>query len=606
MLLGGLKPIRSRLCLDIFTIAALGYATFTKPTHVFSLFHVSLNSLILVLACLLTLITAGLTKRWTISFFLLPIITLQIVREFLEQSCCNEVVNETLIMNTTIVCTACTSTFTSIILFLIKIVSVSLIVVSVILSILFPAVEISQPKGKYNVGIIDLHLPVIFDEEKIKRHKLDIHHPGDNEDSIINGNVNANGSVSVKLLYPTHENTEHDVPYFNTDTAKLVCEALMAVAPRPLNKLQWILHTWQLSKIKSKRNAKPIVVLMEKEEDKNGDDDDATANEEKKIPYKEHGSKIPIVLFSHGLTGNTSIYSYQGMNLASNGYFVVLLDHSDGSAIGMKKRNGTFLHYDSSIGDFSKESATKYVRARRKQADHRATELLAATFALRTLNASNVIIPELEKVGVSFADKLDLHNIMIGGHSFGAATALTVAARRPDLFKGVIAHDPALDWMTDDARKILFCEKRFVGSILRKYIGGTGGYENDTASGNDEEVPKPKDLVMKNPSIHDLDLLFLYSHQWKRLGWGEYAHILDMFRRGQLGSQNNPVSECSFIHNANHSEFSDSCMMIPLWLARKTGVTGSRNPHETAEEIGERTVDFLTEVHKKHESKKIN
>ena len=59
------------------------------------------------------------------------------------------------------------------------------------------------------------------------------------------------------------------------------------------------------------------------------------------------------------------------------------------------------------------------------------------------------------------------------GHSYGACTSLTAASRRPDLVSSVIAHEPAFDWMPDDARRELFAEHKLVGGP-RKYDGGTG------------------------------------------------------------------------------------------------------------------------------------
>jgi hypothetical protein len=142
--------------------------------------------------------------------------------------------------------------------------------------------------------------------------------------------------------------------------------------------------------------------------------------------------------------------------------------------------------------------------------------------------------------------------------------------------------------MNEDCRKGLFSKDRFVGSDL-KYEGGTGGldgYEIDDA---------------QSP-IQDIDLFFLYSHQWAKYGWGHYNYLRDLFKRGQIGRKNGPT-DVSYVYNANHSEFSDSCMKLPLWLSRAVGVTGKRNPHETASEIFDRTSTFISEVRKKKTTK---
>ena len=542
MLWGGLRPIQSRLFLDLITLIALGYASYSH-THFIVI-------LLLSSATVITFLTSGLTKRWTISFPLIPIIIIQTIRLL----CLNDSQTQSQFhggggnnLNWAQL--------------LIKIVSTLLILLSTALSILFPAVEISQSNGKYNVGVIDLHLPVKFDGEKTKLHQFDLIPSGDTD--------TVDGFVSAKLLYPTLDRV-YSLPHLNKDTAKEVCKSFVVNAS-PAKSLYWILDNWQLSTIRAKRNAQPIHSSFSK--------NDSTEN---------NCNKCPVVVFSHGLTGNADVYSYQCMNLASNGSLVIAVNHTDGSCIGMATKDRSFLPYDPSLLPLFIEDKVKYVRERRNQTDHRSSELIAATTAVLQLNKRN--IPELDEIGISFVDKIDIYKVSIAGHSFGGATALTVAARYPALYSCVIAHDPMCDWMTDDARKIMFEKKRFQGSCL-KYHGGTGGYETDYASNTDKRGVKDA-----NASLHDLDILFLYSHQWKKDGSGHYPYVFDMFRRGQIGPRNNNKSEFAFIQHAHHSEFSDACMKIPLWLGRATGVTGKRNPHETAEEIADRTSEFMKEA----------
>jgi hypothetical protein len=70
--------------------------------------------------------------------------------------------------------------------------------------------------------------------------------------------------------------------------------------------------------------------------------------------------------------------------------------------------------------------------------------------------------------------------------------------------------------------------------------------------------------------------------------WGE-SHILEeMHENGRLGAAEG-VSAFGVVLASHHQEFSDMCMITPLWLARGTGATGTRNPLETAHEIEKRT-----------------
>lgn len=95
--------------------------------------------------------------------------------------------------------------------------------------------------------------------------------------------------------------------------------------------------------------------------------------------------------------------------------------------------------------------------------------------------------------------------------------------------------------------------------------------------------------------MYDLDLIFLHSFKFVRKECGEPSRVQDLFKRANLG-RTAGVSEYGFVHKSHHSEFSDSCMKTPLWLARASDLTGPQNPVETSEEIATRTLSFLKEV----------
>ena len=523
---GGLKPIPSRLVLDAATIASLAFCAVTVPNGT--------NHVVLGLATILTVGTAGLTQRWTISFPLLPFLILQVLRRL------------DLISGTWIA-------------LIIGVLSTLLILSATALSVLFPAVQLSTPNnGKYNVGIIDLHLPVDFTEGIRRGSLLGTQHE--------EGNAHY---VTARILFPTDEDPE-DLPYLEPDSAPLLCAELMkAGAPGPLKRLGWMLHTWRLTHIRAKRNAQPSTRQV----------------------------SFPLAVYSHGLTGIAAIYSYQSLNLAASGTVVLMVDHTDQSAVATRRRDSTHLLYDPKLVTdvYMKGKEVQYVRRRRAQTQHRVEECLSALSCLKSLNRRN--IPDLASAGVSFVGKLDTTDVTLLGHSFGGCTVLSAAAQRPDLVTAVVAHEPAVDWMPDSDRRALFPAHKMKNSET-SYTGGTGGYED--AEGDEEEkkddgrtrstscsaVPPPPG------SIHDVNMLFLYSDEWAKLGWGGFPQIKDMHERGVLGPKEG-TSDVGVIQKAKHQEFSDTCMLTPIWLARATGLTGERNPHETAAEIGARTLDFL-------------
>ena len=393
---GGLRPIPSRLALDVATIASLTFCSFTEPNH--------FNHVLLGLAAVVTVTTASLTHRWTISFPLVPFLALQALRRLDLGS--------------------------GWIGLAIGALSALFILLSTALSILFPAVELQPVKGKYNVGIIDLHLPVDFSESRRRGSLLGTQHQDE---------------ITARILYPTDEEPE-DLPYLDPESAPLLCDELMkAGAPGPLKSLGWMLHTWRLTHIRAKRNAQP----------------------------SNHLAQYPLAVYSHGLTGIAAIYSYQALNLAASGTVVLMVDHTDRSAVATRRRDSTHLLYDPKPVTM-KGKEEEYVRKRRAQTQHRVEECLSALSCLKSLNHGN--IPDLASVGVSFVGKLDTTDVTLMGHSFGGCTVLSAAAQRPDLVSAVVAHEPAIDWMPDSARRALFSADR-MEQLGTPYSGGTGGYE---------------------------------------------------------------------------------------------------------------------------------
>ena len=148
MLWGGLHPIRSRLALDIFALVILGYCINNNTKNAtLDLLPLPQNVLLLFVALVsTTVITAGLTKRWTVSFPLL--LTLMLQSSYMWYT---SILKEDTIKDVS-------SSWTTTVESFIQWSSNGLLILSEMLTILFPAVNIFHPKGEYNVGVIDLHL----------------------------------------------------------------------------------------------------------------------------------------------------------------------------------------------------------------------------------------------------------------------------------------------------------------------------------------------------------------------------------------------------------------------------------------------------------------
>ncbi|KAL3931269.1 MAG: hypothetical protein SGARI_004251 [Bacillariaceae sp.] len=203
------------------------------------------------------------------------------------------------------------------------------------------------------------------------------------------------------------------------------------------------------------------------------------------------------------------MYAYQTHSLAAHGYLVVVLDHTDGSAPVVARKDGQVMRRNETVlQQWMDGEKALYKQSRQTMTAYRAQELLSVVKSILDLNERN--IPELERTGLDFRNTIDANDIHYMGHSFGGASALHAAEQRPP--KSVLAYDPVTDWMPKESRLSLFDMERLkdsktnhtywtAGSIPRKRPSKMGDNENDT----DEE---PMDTPT---SIHDAtELLVLF------------------------------------------------------------------------------------------------
>lgn len=130
---------------------------------------------------------------------------------------------------------------------------------------------------------------------------------------------------------------------------------------------------------------------------------------DRKVPVRIYYPKditnpVPVIIFSHGLGGSRNGYTYLGNEWASHGYVSVHVQH-------LGSDSGVFLRgFDDGV-----QEAMKPVNA-----SNRVVDVFFAISALEKLN---------EEQG-SLHHKLDLENIGVGGHSYGAWTTLIVGGEK--------------------------------------------------------------------------------------------------------------------------------------------------------------------------------
>ena len=155
--------------------------------------------------------------------------------------------------------------------------------------------------------------------------------------------------MNIRILYPAEagsgETTE--IPYQPLGSA--ICDQFMAFgAPEPLKKLGGLLHYWLLITVPFHKNAALI----------------------------SGKGELPVVVYSHGLGGSSSLYSYQAGQLASHGYVTILVEHSDGSSLLSKSKDGRIIEHEMSMYPLRETEqgawdTPPYVKQRREQLEVR-------------------------------------------------------------------------------------------------------------------------------------------------------------------------------------------------------------------------------------------
>lgn len=362
------------------------------------------------------------------------------------------------------------------------------IVASLCLCILFPAVELPPIEGPYNVGKVDLFLPL----------------------------AKTGGHVWVRLLYPTLD-TPLKLPYLTPETAVEYCfHSMKFGAPHPLNQFGWILHTWRLTE-RWERDGAALLDTV---------------------------SKLPVVVYSHGLGGHADVYSYQTHTLAAQGNVVLTLTHTDGSSPVLQYPDGAKREYDYGPQQLEKEHGytMQVIQMRRNQNEIRVQEVLAATKAIHRWNKEDIPTDVSGTVHLSLKGRLDLERTIFMGHSFGAASVLTAAHRHPELVHTVIAHEPALDWSHPSTVASLFAQSR-IANLTKASL-----YRRDRFGD-----PSPDDDSVH----HSANVFFLFSHEWFKKGWAMIPLLLEMQEASRLGGHQTMI-RVDYVEDAHHNEFSDT------------------------------------------------
>ena len=133
-------------------------------------------------------------------------------------------------------------------------------------------------------------------------------------------------------------------------------------------------------------------------------------NSHKGITCINENTNLPVIIFSHGITGSRHLHQALFEHLSSQGYVVAALDHSYDSNLT--------VFPDKRIADYRSEITghPDSINIRNQQINTRGLDISFVLDQLEKIQ-SGIIVSNL-------TNKLNLKNIAIGGHSYGGATAI--------------------------------------------------------------------------------------------------------------------------------------------------------------------------------------
>ncbi|KAK7756364.1 hypothetical protein SLS62_001590 [Diatrype stigma] len=163
-------------------------------------------------------------------------------------------------------------------------------------------------------------------------------------------------------------------------------------------------------------------------------------------------TKFPVLVFSHGMASMRSSYTHYLASLASRGYVVAAVEHRDGSGPGsiVFGNDGTekkvFHAPRESIDPVPEVEDLKKAQLGLRQAE--VEETVKVLGRINHGHGAGVFEDNLRGEGLTLVDwkgRLDMDQVVVGGHSYGATLAMQALkdAPSPDRpFKGGIILDP--------------------------------------------------------------------------------------------------------------------------------------------------------------------
>ena len=149
-------------------------------------------------------------------------------------------------------------------------------------------------------------------------------------------------------------------------------------------------------------------------------------NSFKNIPIIKSDQLMPVVIFSHGITGTRHLHQAMYEFLVSRGFIVLALDHSFDANLTIFP-DGHLADYRSNITGHPDSSNVRTMQMNTRVAD--------ISFILDQLDKI-----QSGKIESQINAKIDLEMVAVGGHSYGGSTA-TVVSQRDNRIKACFSLD---------------------------------------------------------------------------------------------------------------------------------------------------------------------
>ena len=293
---------------------------------------------------------------------------------------------------------------------------------------------------------------------------------------------------------------------------------------------------------------------------------DSKTNQPRPKEQEEMSGRLPLIVFSHGLTGTGQENSALAIRWAQEGFVVISVHHTEGSSCRVELADGSTKYYET-------PSYTNYdPDYRPKQVTVRAHQVLQAYNFL----SQPQLLTQPADCPWDLVHLVDPSNAVVAGFSYGASTAARVAVMDQSPFSAALFLD---GWF---------------------YINVANVEYNFPSQAFEEQVPGMPTLFLMSQQFQEYPKLWAATLQLARL----FSTCATQSRGDNDRSDppNHPEEDemhnVVVLPNTGHQNFCDVVLWLPQWVLQRImkGFIGNADPIHVYEEIAQRSIVFLKRV----------